>query len=138
PPGRGFRANGIVETQVALLCEDDAGTAQVSQLQEIGREATEKYSDLPRSLRPFRVDPLPSRISLPNAMDLLEKPLRDTETPLAVGGDTLTLRPLDAIDHGPGLMVLGPRRAGRSTALKTMTHSMLDRGWQVAMLTPRR
>src|SRR5699024_8299574 len=112
PAGRGFRADGIVETQVALLGPDPAGTAQVAVLQSIAREATERHADVPRSLRPFRVDPLPNRISLSAAMDLLDQPLRPTQVPVAVGGDTLTLRSLDAIDHGPGFLILGPRRSG--------------------------
>ncbi|WP_166353186.1 FtsK/SpoIIIE domain-containing protein [Phytoactinopolyspora limicola] len=138
PPGRAFRADGIRETQVALLSDDDAGTAQVAALQEIAREATERYAGMPRAQRPFRVDPLPTKISLPDAMKLVEKPLAETEIPIAVGGDTLTLRTLDAIDHGPGMLILGPRRSGRSATLQSMATSILDRGWQVIVITPRR
>ncbi|NDL58930.1 FtsK/SpoIIIE domain-containing protein [Phytoactinopolyspora mesophila] len=137
-PGRAFRADGIRETQVALLTEDDAGTAQVAALQEIGREATERYADLPRSQRPFRVDPLPTKITLDDALGLAERTLADTELPVAVGGDTLTLRTLDAIDHGPGMLILGPRRAGRSATLLTVATSILERGWRVILVTPRR
>ncbi|WP_129668147.1 FtsK/SpoIIIE domain-containing protein [Phytoactinopolyspora endophytica] len=138
PPGRCFRADGLRETHVALLTDDDAGTAQVAALQEIGRQATERFADVPRRMRPFRVDPLPTKITLAEATKLLEKPLADTEIPIAVGGDTLTLRTLDAIDHGPGLLILGPRRSGRSATLLTMTMSVLERGWRVALVTPRR
>ncbi|AYY12221.1 cell division-like protein [Actinobacteria bacterium YIM 96077] len=138
PPGRGFRSEGVHETQIALLAEDDSGTAQVAALQEIGREASERFADMPRKQRPFRVDPLPTKITLSDAMELLEKPLASSEIPIAVGGDTLTLRTLDANDHGPGMLVLGPRRSGRSATLLTMTTSMLERDWKVLLVTPRR
>nr|WP_174257654.1 FtsK/SpoIIIE domain-containing protein [Phytoactinopolyspora alkaliphila] len=138
PPGRAFRADGLRETQIALLTDDDAGTAQVAALQEIGRQAAARFADLPRRMRPFRVDPLPSKISLADATKLLEKPLAGTEIPIAVGGDTLTLRTLDALDHGPGMLILGPRRSGRSSTLLTMTTSILDRGWRVMLVMPRR
>lgn len=138
PPGRAFRAEGLLETQVALLTADAEGTAQVAALQEIGRQASEQYAHVPRSQRPFRVDPLPTRISYADALALAERELVPTEVPVAVGGDTLTLRTLDAIDHGPGFLILGPRRSGRSTTLLTMATSALDRGWRMLIITPRR
>ncbi|TDD69248.1 cell division-like protein [Jiangella aurantiaca] len=138
PPGRGFRAEGLRETQIALLTDDVEGTAQVSALQQIAREAKERHADVPRRFLPFRVDQLPARISYTDALALAERPLAPTELPVAVGGDTLTLRVLDAIDHGPGILVLGPRRSGRSTTLLTMARSMLERDWKLLVITPRR
>ncbi len=138
PGGRGFRSEGLRETQIALLADDVEGTAQVSALQQIAREAKERHADVPRRQLPFRVDQLPSRIGYADAMALAERPLAPTELPVAVGGDTLTLRALDAIDHGPGLLVLGPRRSGRSTTLLTMARSMSERDWKVLVITPRR
>ncbi len=138
PPGRTFHSDGLRETQVALLADDPAGTAQVAALQEIARKATDRYADLPRTALPFRVDPLPARVSLAEAIQLADRSLAATELPLAVGGDTLGLRTLDAIENGPGLLVLGPRRSGRSTALVTMATSAAERGWRLVMLTPRR
>jgi DNA segregation ATPase FtsK/SpoIIIE, S-DNA-T family len=138
PPGRGFLSDGLRETQVALLAEDPAGTAQVAAIQEIARKASDQYLDVPRSARPFRVDPLPTRVSFEEALTLADRTPAATELPLAVGGDTLGLRSLDAIENGPGLLVLGPRRAGRSTALVTMATAASDRGWRLVLLTPRR
>lgn len=138
PPGRGFRSEGLRETQIALLTGDVEGTAQVAALQLLAREAKERYADVPRRFLPFRVDQLPARITYTDALALAERPLAPTELPLAVGGDTLTLRALDAIDHGPGILVLGPRRSGRSTALLTMVRSMIERDWKTMIITPRR
>jgi S-DNA-T family DNA segregation ATPase FtsK/SpoIIIE len=138
PPGRGFRSEGLLETQVALLTEDDAGAAQVAAIQEIGRKATDRWSDLDRRSAPFRVDPLPSRITFTQALELPDSTVAPTELPIAVGGDTLGLRCLDTIENGPGMLVLGPRRSGRSTALMTMATSALSRGWHMVAVAPRR
>jgi S-DNA-T family DNA segregation ATPase FtsK/SpoIIIE len=127
----------VRETQVALLAEDSAGTAQVAALQAIGREAEQRHSDLPRELLPFRLDVLPVRIGLDQAADLLVEPLGPTSLAVAVGGDTLAVRTLDAFEHGPALLVTGSRRSGRSTVLRTMATFALRSGWQVVLVTPR-
>lgn len=137
PDGRGFRADGLRETQVALLADDPAGTVQVGELQAIGREAAAAYADVPRGQRPFRLDVLPVRIGLDQAADLLAEPLSPTDLAFAVGGDTLAVRTLDAFHHGPAMLVTGPRRSGRSTVLRTMATFALSTGWQVVVVTPR-
>lgn len=135
--GRGFRAEGLRETQVVVLAEDTAGTAQVAALQQIGRDATKQYADLNRARRPFRLDVLPVRITKAEADALDAEELGDSTLVLGVGGDNLTLRTLDAFEHGPAILVTGPRRTGRSTALRTMATYALATGWQVVVVTPR-
>jgi DNA segregation ATPase FtsK/SpoIIIE, S-DNA-T family len=135
--GRGFRAEGLRETQVALLAQDLAGTAQVGALQDIGRDASVAYADVPGDLLPFRLDVLPVRIGLGEATELLDDPVAPTTLVLAVGGDTLGARTLDALEHGPALLVTGSRRSGRSTVLRTMGTFALRSGWQVVVITPR-
>jgi S-DNA-T family DNA segregation ATPase FtsK/SpoIIIE len=139
--GRGFRADGLRETQVALLADDPAGTAQVGALQAIGRDAEARWVeggvDLAPGLRPFRLDVLPVRIGLGEAADLLGPSWSPTSLVLAVGGDTLSVRTLDALEHGPALLVTGSRRSGRSTVLRTMATFALRSGWQVLLVTPR-
>lgn len=135
--GRGFRAEGLRETQVALLDEDPAGTAQVAALQRIGREATQRAADVRRERRPFRLDVLPVRITWAEALALSAEARAGTALPVAVGGDTLALRTLDALDDGPALLVTGGRRTGRSTTLRTMAAFALAAGWEVAVITPR-
>ncbi|GAA0608804.1 cell division-like protein [Kribbella sandramycini] len=137
PPGRGFRSSGLLETQVALLDKDDDGTAQVAALHRIGAAATPK-SEIPIGLRPFRVDALPASIGTAAALELGPQPLRPTEVLVGVGGDDLGIRAFDAYEHGPGLLVVGPPRSGRSTTLLTMIDSVTRRGWQVLAVVPRR
>jgi len=135
-PGRGFRSDGIRETQVALLVTDPAGSAQVAALHQLGRSATDRAGELPPQLRPFRVDPLPTRIILDEATRLGAR-MAPAELPIGVGGDTLELLGLDAVEHGPGVLIAGPRRSGRSTALRLLAEAATERGWPVVVITPR-
>jgi S-DNA-T family DNA segregation ATPase FtsK/SpoIIIE len=80
---------------------------------------------------------MPVRIGLAEAKALPGDELPDSALVLAVGGDTLGLRTLDAHEHGPAILVTGARRSGRSTVLRTMATFALDRGWNVAVFTPR-
>ncbi|ETK33281.1 FtsK/SpoIIIE domain-containing protein [Microbispora sp. ATCC PTA-5024] len=139
PPGRGFRAStGIREVQVALLAADPAGTAQVAALHEIARTARARAGDLPRAARPFRVDALPPVVGLAETLALVEDPLPADAVVFGVGGDTLGVRYFRAEEHGPGIVVAGPPKTGRSTALCTMLASLLDRSYEAVLITPRR
>src|SRR5699024_3213721 len=96
-----------------------------------------------RAHRPFHVDVLPVRVDADAAAALGEQERAEgllvpgTSLPVAVGGDTLGLRHLDALQHGPGLLVTGGRRTGRSTVLRQLAVAALGRGWQVGVVTPR-
>jgi len=138
PPGRGFRARDIRETQITLLADDPSGTAQVHALHQIARAAADRYDDEPPGRRPFRVDLLPARFTRSQIAELRPVTLAPTELALAVGGDTLSLRTLDTIDEGPAFLIAGGRRTGRSTALLTLGTLAAERGWQVVTITPRR
>ncbi|MCV2394553.1 FtsK/SpoIIIE domain-containing protein [Actinotalea sp. M2MS4P-6] len=144
PDGRAFRGPDAEELQVRVLDADVQGAAQVAALQSLGRLAEQRWAaervDLPPSADqvPFRVDVLPARITLAEAGRLGGPPLGGTAVPAGVGGDALRLMGLDAEEHGPGVLVVGPRRSGRSTTLATMARSALDRGWAVGLVTPRR
>jgi S-DNA-T family DNA segregation ATPase FtsK/SpoIIIE len=138
PPGRAFRADTLREVQVALLDGDVAGTAQVAALQAIGRAASERAGELPPASRPARVDQLPVQTTYAEAVALRGGPAPSAAALVGVGGDSLGGRSLDVVDSGPGLLVVGPPRTGRSTALLTMTRSLLDAGWHAVVLTPRR
>lgn len=133
--GRAFRSEGSREVQVALLDDDPAGAAQVAALQSLARAAQPLH---PGGPAPFRVDVLPTRITLAESIALPGRTLGPHAVPAGVGGDSLALFGLDALEHGPGALVLGPRRSGRSTALATMATSALQRGWRVGLVLPRR
>jgi S-DNA-T family DNA segregation ATPase FtsK/SpoIIIE len=151
PSGRALRLtdHGVRESQVALLAADPAGQAQVEALQRIGRQATERgergargarVSRLPVRRRPMRVDALPQRITLSEVMAL--EPDFTPPSPLwalmGVGGDELAPVGIDLRDAGPGFVIAGPSKSGRSTTLITATCSLLARGVRVVMVAPRR
>jgi DNA segregation ATPase FtsK/SpoIIIE-like protein len=142
PAGRAFRIDPVVELQFALLDADPAGRAQVAALAAIARAATERDADVPRTLRPARVDVLPSRIMVREVLALwAEAAMPPPGTPMwalvGAGGDEL--RPLGVdLDHdGPGFVIGGPSRSGRSTALRTVADSLLAGGCDLVVITPR-
>jgi S-DNA-T family DNA segregation ATPase FtsK/SpoIIIE len=57
---------------------------------------------------------------------------------VGAGGDELGPQGIDIGAEGPGVVVAGPPRSGRSTALLTMTSSLLRGGTKVLVITPRR
>ncbi|MFI1484576.1 FtsK/SpoIIIE domain-containing protein [Streptomyces sp. NPDC020747] len=142
PPGRALRITdvGVDETQIGLLAEDPAGQAQVRALREIAEEAGARFGRLPTARRPMRVDALPARITATEALAL--DPDFTPPSPLwaliGVGGDELHPIGIDLEDNGPGFLIAGPPKSGRSTALVAATESLLRAGTPVVLVTPRR
>ncbi|WP_244893992.1 FtsK/SpoIIIE domain-containing protein [Planobispora rosea] len=89
---------------------------------------------------PLRVDALPTRITSAQAMDLA--PAFEPPSPLwallGAGGDALAPLGVDLLAQGPGAVVAGPPRSGRSSALLTATRSLLSHGTPVVLVVPRR
>ncbi|UWE07961.1 FtsK/SpoIIIE domain-containing protein [Actinacidiphila bryophytorum] len=142
PSGRALRPTdrGVQESQIALLAPEPSGQAQVEALQRIARGAAERYRQLPRRNRPMRVDPLPPRITVAEAMAL--EPDFTPPSPLwallGVGGDELQPLGVDLQESGPGFVIAGPQKSGRSTTLIAAARSVLARGVPVVLVTPRR
>ena len=128
------------EAQVALLDPDSSGPAQVAALRRLGERSLDAHGRPARSLRPLRVDPLPARVSYAETLRL--EPDFVPPSPLwalvGVGGDELSPQGLDVRDEGPGLVIAGPPRSGRSTTLLAMTRSLLAKDTPVVVITPRR
>nr|WP_308287157.1 FtsK/SpoIIIE domain-containing protein [Actinomadura parmotrematis] len=132
PPGRALEvvAPGMPprESQIGLLGDEPSGTAQVAALQEIARACASRYGRVPARQRPLHVDELPVRVTYREAMAL--DPDFTAPSPLwaltGVGGDTLAPVGIDLLNDGPGFIVAGPPRSGRSTALWTIVCSLLD------------
>ncbi|MFD0855239.1 FtsK/SpoIIIE domain-containing protein, partial [Actinomadura adrarensis] len=134
PPGRVLEMTApgspLRESQIGLLSDDPSGTGQVAALQQIAKTCVTRYGRLPRRQRPIRVDELPVRVTYREAMTLDP----DFHAPTAlwalvgVGGDTLAPVGIDLLNEGPGFVVAGPTRSGRSTTLRTIVQSLLDPG----------
>jgi S-DNA-T family DNA segregation ATPase FtsK/SpoIIIE len=144
PPGRVVELVGVGgalrESQIALLDAEPAGAAQVAALQRLARAASERHGTLPRPLRPLHVDPLPVRVAADQALATAPDfaPPSALWALVGVGGDELGPVGVDLLAEGPGFVVAGPPRSGRSTALLTMVHSLLARDVPVVLVTPRR
>ncbi|WP_405562168.1 FtsK/SpoIIIE domain-containing protein [Streptomyces sp. NBC_01180] len=142
PPGRALRITdtGVDETQIGLLDADPAGQAQVRRLREIAETAQAQYGRLPAGRGPMRVDALPARITAEQAMAL--DPEAVPQSPLwallCVGGDELRPMGVDLVDSGPGFVIAGPPKSGRSNALVCAAESLLARGTPLVLITPRR
>jgi S-DNA-T family DNA segregation ATPase FtsK/SpoIIIE len=136
---RAYWAGTGSETQVALLAPDPSGPGQAAAVRQIAAWSAELDAGVPRSLRPFRVDVLPSRITFADAWQL--RPPAAPCSPLwglaGVGGDDLTALGPDLSDGTPAFVVAGPARSGRSAVLASMTRSFLAGGAQVILVTPR-
>ncbi|MFG2939774.1 FtsK/SpoIIIE domain-containing protein [Streptomyces sp. NPDC048282] len=142
PPGRALRITdtGVEETQIGLLAEEPAGQAQVRALREIAEEARARYARIPVGRRPLRVDALPSRITASEALalDADFTPPSRLWALVGVGGDELHPVGIDLEENGPGFVIAGPPKSGRSTALLAATESLLRAGTPVVLVAPRR
>lgn len=142
PPGRVIleAASDPLEAQIAMLDADPSGPAQVAALRRLGSQSQERYGKMADRQRPLRVDALPALISAAQTWQL--DPDFTPPSPLwalvGAGGDQLRPQGLDVRDEGPGLVIAGPPRSGRSTTLLTMARSLLASGTPVAVITPRR
>ncbi|GAB2480288.1 FtsK/SpoIIIE domain-containing protein [Promicromonospora xylanilytica] len=136
-PGRGFRSGNGLEVQVAILGDDPSGRAQTAAARRTAAEIRER-SDVAPGTGPFRVDDLPSTITVDAAYQYVG---REAAQPmwalLGVGGDDLAAFGMDLANDAPAFLVAGPSRSGRSTMLAVMTESLLRGGTQVVVLAPR-
>jgi S-DNA-T family DNA segregation ATPase FtsK/SpoIIIE len=127
PPGRLVRARDGVEIQLAQWPRNDGETARSS------LRAVAEGLHVQPAVGQLRVDPLPDRITLLQALALPLHPLSDSDaaTPVAVCGDVLARLCMDPRRTKPGFAVAGPRGSGRTTAALRMASAASDLGWRV-------
>jgi S-DNA-T family DNA segregation ATPase FtsK/SpoIIIE len=142
PPGRIMfeAAPDPLEAQIAMLDRDPSGPAQVAALRRLGARSQDRCGRAPREQRPLRVDALPARITVAETWQLHPEflPPSPLWALVGAGGDELGPQGLDVRDEGPGVVVAGPPRSGRSTTLMTMARALLASGTPVLVITPRR
>ncbi|MEU9879298.1 FtsK/SpoIIIE domain-containing protein [Streptomyces phaeochromogenes] len=142
PSGRALKGtdDGVQESQIALLAENPGGQAQVAALQAIARTAAQTWVRPAPHQRPIRVDVLPARIKASEAMALQPDfiPPSDLWVLFAAGGDELSPLGMDLEEAGPGFVISGPPKSGRSSTLVVAAMSLLSRGTEVVLITPRR
>jgi S-DNA-T family DNA segregation ATPase FtsK/SpoIIIE len=139
PAGRAFSAHDLTQLQICLLSGDPAGPAQLEAFASIARAATIRDEGVAASSRPRRVDELPAHVVL----EELEKHVGrrgvvgGARVLLGVGGDQVEPRWADLADSGPGFVIAGPPRSGRSTALACVATSLRSAGWLTVLITTR-
>ena len=138
PAGRGFLVDSLLEMQICVLSRDPSAPAQLAELAAIAAEARDRDSAPTR--RPRRIDPLPALIALADIeaeSQTAPAPRGSPRVTLGVGGDELGALHVDLLEAGPGFLVVGPVRSGRSTALATIADGLRASGWHVVAVTPR-
>ncbi|MGW0737322.1 FtsK/SpoIIIE domain-containing protein [Streptomyces sp. NPDC002851] len=138
-PGRAFRNEAGTEIQFALLSDDATGQGQNAALVAIGEGAAHRDAAVPRAMRPFRVDSLPSRITFDQAWQHIDPAA--SASPLwglvGVGGDDLTAFGPDLAQGLPGFVIAGPAKSGRSTVLMNLARTFVGRGARLVVCAPR-
>jgi len=131
PPGRALLAGESTEVQLAWL---GAGPEQTAALQRAGAASAADAARLDPSLLPLRVDELPCDVGL----SALAPPTGGADGVLVgLGGDDLVPLTLRPDRDGRRWLVAGGSRSGKSTALATLTQSLLDAGAPVAVVADR-
>ena len=136
PPGRALTAEpDPIEVQIAIVGTDPAGTAQVAELRH--RAPADARESGQRG--PVRLRPLPAQLTLASLAgtetDKTTGPLR---TLIGVGGDAAAPVWLDLAADGPGALIAGPPRSGRTTALRTIALGLTRQGTGVVLVAPSR
>ncbi|QJY47937.1 FtsK/SpoIIIE domain-containing protein [Pseudonocardia broussonetiae] len=135
PAGRALWAADGSEVQVPLLAADVAGPAQAAALAAFGAELHARWSVPDGQAGPLRLDPLPEGIGFDDAVRLGPVPARSIL--LGVRGDRLAPLWCDLDGLTGHLVVAGPPRSGRSTALAALTASAQLSGARAGLVSSR-
>ena len=128
-PGRAIDVGSGLEVQLAL--PGDVGTAEATAA-AVERGATRSRSSETARFTPWRVEALPSSVSLP------ELQIPEGMVALGVGGDDCRVLGFTPDDAERRILVAGAPRAGTSNALALVVAQLVRAGRHVAVVTPRR
>jgi S-DNA-T family DNA segregation ATPase FtsK/SpoIIIE len=139
PAGRAFSAHDLTQIQICLLSSDPSGPAQLEAFAAIAAAATIRDTGVAAASRPRRVEELPAHVVLE---ELEQQAGRRADAGrarvlLGVGGDQVEPTWVDLADAGPGFVIAGPPRSGRSTALACVAASLRAAGFRSIALTTR-
>ncbi len=136
-PGRGFYTREGTELQVGLLARDPSGPAQVAAIEELAGQARERHPG-PDDHRPDPIAVLPLHVPLAGLLDRLDRaPSRGPRILVGLGGDRPGPTEVDLGLSGPGFVISGPPRSGRSSALLAIARSITRRGGRVLAVVSR-
>jgi S-DNA-T family DNA segregation ATPase FtsK/SpoIIIE len=132
PPGRAVLASHGTEVQICW----PGGGPGVGRAAQAGTERHRSDTALPSDLLPLRVEALPLDLDL---SDLTHPPhdRAGASATIGVGGDLLVPVGLNADVDGRRWLVAGPSRSGKTTALRTISESLLAGGSRLAVVCER-
>jgi S-DNA-T family DNA segregation ATPase FtsK/SpoIIIE len=126
PPGRGYSPDDLV-LQVAHCGDAPDAAAQAAGLAALGADLAARFGEVRA----------PAIRLLPDAVDLASLPA--AAPPLvAIGVKESTLGPVGISLQDASLLVVGPRRGGRTTTLRTLAAGLAATGAELWLLAPRR
>ncbi|MCE3552386.1 FHA domain-containing protein [Pseudonocardia sp. RS11V-5] len=134
PAGRALWADDGCEVQIPLLGAERSGPAQVQALRTIAATARARHGEPAVERAPMRLDALPLRIG-PAAAEPLPT-ARSGHVLAGVSGDRLSRIELPLAPGAP-VLVAGPPRSGRSTAIVQLATDAARRGLDVALVAGR-
>jgi DNA segregation ATPase FtsK/SpoIIIE, S-DNA-T family len=131
PAGRGLRPSDGAELQLAVVDRDATGPGQIAALRALAARLPQPTSDGSGSTSLLRLERLPHAVRMADLAPL-RGPALDGAVLIGLGGDhagpvTLALR-------GGAAVVAGPRRSGRSTALRTIAGELVRAGRRFAVV----
>ncbi|WP_375476831.1 FtsK/SpoIIIE domain-containing protein [uncultured Jatrophihabitans sp.] len=138
PPGRAVRVSDGAVVQIAHAGEtcDADGTRRAVEA------VAERWRDVPIPADGVRLRPLPTSIRLnavpANAVPANAVPRVPGDFVLGVGGDSARAVRFDLFAGDRRLVVAGPPRSGRSTAVRSLLGQALDAGVAVVVAAPAR
>ena len=124
PVGRAFRADSGREIQIALLAPDIGGPSQVRALEDIANQAHRDGSTTVHVSLPEPIAVIPDRVSYESILAFDPPEPRPLSAIVGVGGNRLEPVRIDFSASGPGYIVAGPRKSGRSNALLAIGRSL--------------
>ncbi len=136
PPGRGIWVDGLVTAQTFLLDDDPSGRSQVGALQALAEAAHAREAELSTVCGPRRFDPLPAQVRLVQLHRPECPPPDPSRVLLGLSADHEPVG-VDLDDAGPGFVVAGPTRSGRSAALVTLAVGLHAAGRTVIVIATR-
>ncbi len=126
PPGRSLLVPDGAEVQVGVL-SDGSGAAESQAIADIAS----LFGDVSPHGLPFKVVALPTSVS----RESLTVEATPEQLVLGVGGDEAATV---VVDLSGGLVIAGPARSGRSTALRTLVLDAATSGLRILAITPRK
>ncbi len=136
--GRAFSADGGIETQIALVATGLSSQEQAAHIRDLGATLTRRDAAVARPNRPMRIEEMPVQLTYEQAAAKYQAlELNPGDIFLGVGGDDIEPLRVNLLTGAPTLVIAGPPKSGRSTALAAVAFSAMGNGYDLVVAAPR-